>query len=105
LLNYRHASSIYFTVLNTRLRVAIAIGQRFYPIISRLIPAFIVVIEKGDTTEVRIVAHTYPSLYDMGVARRYAWEILNTITQGLHVKPVEVMDVDYMNSPESSSLG
>ncbi len=90
--------------MNTRLRVAIAIGQRFYPMTFRLIPAFTIVIEKGDTTEVRIVAHTYPSLYDMGIARKYAWEILNTIAQGFHVKPVEVMNIDYMNSPKSSSL-
>jgi hypothetical protein len=49
------------------------------------------------------VAHTYPSLYDVGTARRYVWDILNTIAQRLQVKPVEVVDVDYMDS--SKSLG
>ena len=95
----------YFSVLNTRPRAALAIGQRFYPMSFNRIPAFTVVIERGDAAEIRIVAHTYPSLYDVGTARRYAWDILNTVAQRLQVKPVEVVDVDYMDSSEPSSLG
>lgn len=92
----------YFSVLNTRPRVALAIGQRLYPMSFNRIPAFTVVIERGDAAEVGIVAHTYPSLYDVGTARRYAWDILNTVAQRLQVKPVEVVDVDYMDSSKSS---
>jgi len=69
------------------------------------ISAFIVVIEGEGTTELRVITHTYPALSDLGTSKSYAWEILNAVIERLGVRPVNVVDVDYMDSSKSSQLG
>ena len=69
------------------------------------ISAFIVVIEGEGTTELRVIIHTYSALSDLGTSKSYAWEILNAVIERLGVRPVNVVDVDYMDSSKSSQLG
>ena len=103
--NDKHVSGIYFAVLNTRPRVAVAVGEEFYLMSFRRISAFIEVIEGEDATELRVITHTYPALSDLGASRSYAWEILSAVIGRLGVRPVNVVDVDYMDSSKSSQLG
>jgi len=103
--NDKHTSGIYFAVLNTRPRVAVAVGEEFYLMSFRRISAFIVVIEGEGATELRVITHTYPALSDLGTSKSYAWEILNAVIGRLGVRPVNVVDVDYMDSSKSSQLG
>jgi L-rhamnose isomerase len=101
----KHASGIYFAVLNTRPRVAVAVGEEFYPMSLNRISAFVVIIEGEGATELRVITHTYPALSDLGVSKSYTWEVLNAVVERLGVRPVNVVDVDYMDSSKSSQLG
>ncbi|MCG2880134.1 MAG: hypothetical protein L7G96_02285 [Vulcanisaeta sp.] len=103
--NNKHASGIYFAVLNTRPRVAVSVGEKFYPMSFRRISTFVVIIEGEGATELRVITHTYPALSDLGMSKSYAWEILNAVVERLGVRPVNVVDVDYMDSSKSSQLG
>ena len=79
--------------------------RNFTPMSFNRISAFIVVIEGEGTTELRVITHTYPALSDLGASRSYAWEILSAVIGRLGVRPVNVVDVDYMDSSKSSQLG
>ena len=90
--------------MNTRPRVAVAVGERFYPMSLNRISAFVVVIEGEGATELRVITHTYPAFSDLGVSSPMhgrCWRLLLKNS----VLPVNVVGVDYMDSSKSSQLG
>jgi hypothetical protein len=106
---YKYASNIYFTVLDVKPRVAVFIGERYSLMVEGFMTAITLVIERGDSTEVRIVTQSnnpYGSRGgDLGMSRSYAVDILDSLTSGLHVSPSGVVNVDYMDSSKSHLLG
>lgn len=105
----KYASNIYFTVLDVKPRVAVFIGGRYSLMVEGFMTAITLVIERGDSTEVRIVTQSnnpYGSRGgDLGMSRSYAVDILDSLTSGLHVSPSDVVNVDYMDSSKSHLLG
>ncbi len=73
--DYDPASNVYFTVLGTNPRVAIAFGQKFFFRIGHYLACMTLVIERGSETEVRIIAHSglqFSAFSDYGASADYA---------------------------------
>ncbi|WP_243666596.1 hypothetical protein [Vulcanisaeta sp. JCM 16159] len=73
--DYDPASNVYFTVLGTNPRVAIAFGQKFFFRINHYLTCMTLVIERGSETEVRIIAHSglqLSALSNCGTSADYA---------------------------------
>jgi hypothetical protein len=106
--SYDPASSIYFTVLNTRPRVAVAFGQKFFFRINHYLSCMVLVIERDSETEVRIVAHSglpLSAFSDYGASADYALDVLNHLSKSLGVSPKDVVEIDYMDVTKSQRLG
>ncbi|GAB6945377.1 hypothetical protein [Vulcanisaeta sp. JCM 14467] len=105
---YDEASNIYFTVLNTSPRVAVAYGQKYFFRVGQYISCVTLVIERGSETEVRIIAHSglkALSFGDYGASAAYAREVLGYLSNALNVSPRDVVEVDYMDVTKSQLLG
>ncbi len=106
--NYEHASNVYFTILDTKPKVAIFIGGMYSRRAQGFMTAVTLVTERGGSTEVRIVTQSHrPAVLggDLGASRLYASDILDVIVKNLNVTPNDVVNVDYMDSSKSHLLG
>ena len=105
---YDAASNIYFTILNTSPKVAIAYGQKYFFRVSQYISCVTIVIERGSEAEVRIIAHSglrALSFGDYGASASYARDVLDYLSRILGVNPKDTVEVDYMDSTKSQYLG
>ena len=105
--SYDPASNIYFTILGTNPRVAIAFGQKWVARIGNYLTCLTIVIEKETESEVKVIAHAGLRLFtlsDYGASSDYAMEILNHLAQSLNAEPGNVIHVDYMNATKSQQL-
>ncbi|GAB6948137.1 hypothetical protein JCM16161A_22670 [Vulcanisaeta sp. JCM 16161] len=106
--DYDPASNVYFTVLGTNPRVAIAFGQKFFFRIGHYLACMTLVIERGSETEVRIIAHSglqFSAFSDYGASADYALDVLDHLSKSLGVDPRDVVEVDYMDVTKSQQLG
>jgi hypothetical protein len=104
---YDSASNIYFTVLGTSPRVAVALGQKFYFRIGHYLCCMTLVNESGSETEVRIIAHSglqLSALTDYNASANYALDVLDHLSKSLGVNPRDVVEVDYMDVTKSQKL-
>lgn len=106
--DYDPASNVYFTVLSTSPRVAVAFGQKFFFRIGHYLSCMTLVIERDSETEVRIIAHSglqLSALSNYGANVDYARDVLDRLSKSLGVDPRDVVEVDYMDVTKSQQLG
>lgn len=101
------ASKVYITILGTKPRVAVAVGEKYFVRIGQYISAVVIAVERDSSTEVRVVAHSglrLGAVGDYGASRSYTEDIMVKLCEALNVKPSDVAHVDYLERSKSSLL-
>ena len=102
------ASNIYYEHLPVKPRVFVAIGEKYYIRAGNALIATTIVIERPGYTEVKVVTgggkKGLLDLFDLGSSKDYAYEIIESISRRVGIKPVDLIDIDYMDAGKSSNL-
>ena len=102
------ASNIYYEQLPVKPRVFVTVGEKYYIRAGNALIATTIVIERSGYTEVKVLAgggkKGLLDLFDLGSSKDYAHEIIESISRRIGIKPIDIMEIDYMDAGKSSNL-
>jgi len=102
------ACNIYYEQLPVKPRVFIAIGEKYYMRVGTALNSTTIVIDGSGYTEVKIVAgggkKGLLDLFDLGSSKDYAHEIIESISRKIGIKPIDIIEINYMDSGKSTNL-
>ena len=102
------ASSIYYEQLPVKPRVFVAVGEKYYIRAGNALIATTIVVEGSGYTEVKVLAgggkKGLLDLFDLGSSKDYAHEIIESISRRIGMRPIDIVEIDYMDAGKSSNL-
>lgn len=101
-------SNVYVEVLNTRPRIAIAIGEKYFFRAGNYAVITLILVEENDSTIIKAVAAGSKKglldFTDLGVSRDYARDSINAICEFLKTTCEIVREVEYLDAFKSELL-
>ena len=108
LLSLGYASNVYYEVLSTEPRVAVAVGEKLFIRAGNYLAATTVVVERGASTVVKVVvagSRVSPlDMLDFGAAKSYARMVVEGVEARLGVKAEVVREVPYLDRSTAKML-
>lgn len=104
----RDFSNVYVEVLNTRPKVAIAVGEKYFFRAGNYLALTLVIIDEERSTLVKAIAtggrRGLLDLFDLGSSRDYALESITSICEFLRAECEVLREVDYLEASKSELL-
>ncbi len=102
------ASNVYYEILDSRPRIALFVGEKYFFRAKNALAATTIVIESGLGTIVKVVAcggrESIFDFFDLGASRDYARMIVKELEKRLGTEAEIVAEVDHLSSSKSGQL-
>jgi hypothetical protein len=104
----REFSNVYFEVLKTRPRIAIAVGEKYFFRAGNYLTVTMILIEEERSTLVKAIAtggrRGLMDFFDLGSSRDYARESINNICALTRATCEVLREVEYLDASKSELL-
>lgn len=102
------ASNVFFEVMDSEPRIAVAIGEKYFLRAGNSLAATTLVMEIDEGTLVKVIAsggrESFLIPFDWGSSKDYARSILDALSNGLRADYRVVSEVDYLEQEKSEAL-
>lgn len=104
----REFSIVYFKVLNTKPRIAIAVGEKYFFRAGNYLTVTMILIEEESSTLIKAIATSgrrgLMDFFDLGSSRDYARKSINDICELTRATCEVLREAEYLDSSKSELL-